>query len=110
MGPGSHFGAGESAQPDPRLLLGLADFRNPFSPSPHPDTSIHGMLAAAIIIIIVVAVVPSLTSNIAVLTGTMGIIIIIASAGSGSGGGGGGIIVISAAFAVVMHVSGIKCA
>nr|GMD83314.1 hypothetical protein Iba_chr14aCG3890 [Ipomoea batatas] len=35
VGPSGHLGAGESAEPDPRLLLGLPDLRYPFPPRPH---------------------------------------------------------------------------
>lgn len=66
------------------------------------------MLAAAVTNVITVVAVPSLTSTVAILTGTIGVIIIIIIIASAGGRRGGGIIVISAAFAVVIFVREIK--
>nr|GMC65352.1 hypothetical protein Iba_chr02dCG13390 [Ipomoea batatas] len=51
VGPGGHLGGGESAEPDPRLLLGLPDFRHPFPPSPHSHSNVrrHGVNVVAVL-------------------------------------------------------------
>lgn len=41
----SHLRGCKSAQPDPVLLLGLADLGHPPSPGPHPDAPVDRVLA-----------------------------------------------------------------
>jgi len=49
-----HLGGGEGAEPDAVLLSRLADFRHPFSPRAHSDSSIHRMLVVVTITVVVV--------------------------------------------------------
>jgi len=49
-----HLGGGEGAEPDAVLLPRLADFRHPFSPRAHSDSSVHRMLVVVTIAIVVV--------------------------------------------------------
>lgn len=40
---GSHLWRGEGAEPDSRLLAGLADFGNPFAPAALADAMVEGV-------------------------------------------------------------------
>lgn len=46
VGTGGHFGRGESAEPDPGLLLRFSDLGYPFTPCAHSDTPVERVLAA----------------------------------------------------------------
>lgn len=49
VGPGRHFGGGESTEPDPGLLSGLPDFGDPFPPCPHSHSSVHNILTSLLV-------------------------------------------------------------
>lgn len=51
VGSRRHFRGCESPEPDPRLLSGLPDFGDPFSPGPHSHSSVLRMLSINSIIV-----------------------------------------------------------